>query len=68
MSIPQLTDFLAHPPAPGKVKLTPGGDVAVAHVRVKGDGDASLLVDPDGVVTGDALSKTAKTLLGQIHI
>lgn len=64
----QLRDFLNDAPEPGEVKLTPGGEVALARVRIEGDGDASLLVDPDGVVTGDALSKTAKTLLDQIRL
>lgn len=45
----------------------PDGDVAVARVDVEGDGDATLLVNPDDIVTGDALSRTTKTLLGQIH-
>jgi hypothetical protein len=64
----QLRDFLDDPPEPGEVKLTPGGEAALARVRIEGDGDASLLVDPDGVVTGDALSKAAKTLLDQIRL
>jgi hypothetical protein len=68
MDIAQVRDFLDHSPEPGAVKLTRGSDIAVARVPVQGDGDASLLVDPDGVVTGDALSKTAQTLLGQIRL
>ncbi|WP_236788208.1 hypothetical protein [Amycolatopsis sp. GM8] len=67
LDIVQIQDFLNHQPAAGEVKLTTGGDVAVARVPVDGDGDASLLVDPDGVVSGDDLSKAAQTLLGQIH-
>lgn len=68
LAISSLTDFLSHPPAAGAVELTPGGEVAVASVPVQGDGDASLLVDPDGLVTGNALSRTAQTLAGQIHV
>jgi hypothetical protein len=66
LDVVQVRDFLDHAPQPGEVKLTPGGDIAVARVRVQGDGDASLLVDPAGLVTGDALAKTAGTLAGQI--
>ena len=62
----QLRDFLNDAPEPGEVKLTPGGDVAVAGVQVQDDGDASLLVNPDGIVTDDALSTTTETLLSQI--
>lgn len=68
IKLAQLNDFLNDAPDPGEVKLTPGGKVAVARVHVQGDGDATLLVNPDGIVTHDALSKTAETLLSQIHI
>jgi hypothetical protein len=64
----QLRDFMNDPPEPGEVKLPPGGEVALARVPIEGDGDATLMVDPDGVVTGDALSKTTKTLLDQIRV
>jgi len=68
LDMTQLREFLARPPEPGEVTVTPGGDVAVARIRVEGDGDASLLVDPDGVVTGDALREMAKTLATQIDL
>lgn len=67
MDMAQMREFLNQLPEPGEVKLTPDGDVAVGRVDVEGDGDATLLVDPDGIVTGDALSKTTKTLLSQLH-
>jgi hypothetical protein len=63
-----VTDFVTHPPEPGEVKLTPGGKVAVATVHVQGAGNATLMVNPDGIVTGEALSKSTKTLLGQVHL
>lgn len=66
MDTAQLRDFLTDAPEPGEVKLTPGGDVAVAGVQVQDDGDASLLVNPDGIVTDDVLSTTTETLLSQI--
>ena len=68
LDVTQLTNFLRQQPTPGDVALTPGGDVAVAHATMRGSGDASLLVDPNGVVTGDALRSAARTLLGQIHV
>lgn len=68
MPIAQLADFVANPPEPGKAKLTPGGEVAVGRVPVDGNGDASLFVNPDGVVTGDALNKTTESLLSQIRL
>lgn len=42
--------------------------MAIARVHVQGDGDATLMVDPDGIATGDALTTTTKTLLSQIRI
>jgi hypothetical protein len=68
LEMAKVTDFVTHPPEPGEVKLTPGGNVAVATVPVQGAGNATLMVDPGGVVTGDALSKSTKTLLGQVHL
>lgn len=68
MAVAQLGDFVANPPEPGEAKLTPGGEVAVGRVRVDGDGDASLFVNPDGVVTGDALNTTTVALLKQIRL
>lgn len=66
LDLVQVRDFLVHAPRPGEVELTPGGDIAVARLRVQGDGDASLFVDPDGVVAGDALATTTKTLAEQL--
>lgn len=68
MKLTQLEDFLKNLPDPGEVKLTPGGEIAIARVHVKGDGDATLMVNPDGTVSGDALAKTTEKLLSQIHI
>jgi hypothetical protein len=68
MDLAQLREFLNSPPEPGEVELLPGDEVAVARVQVTGDGDATLMVDPDGAVTGDELSKTTETLLGQIRL
>jgi hypothetical protein len=68
LELAKVTDFVTHPPESGEVMLTPGGTVAVATVPVHGAGSATLMVNPDGVVTGDALAKSTKTLLGQIHL
>ena len=68
LDLAQLREFLASPPETGEVKLLPGDEVALARVPVEGDGDATLWVDPDGTVTGDELTKTTETLLGQIRL
>jgi hypothetical protein len=68
LDMAKVTEFVTHPPEPGQVTLAPGGTVAVATVPVHGAGNATLMVNPDGVVTGEALSKSTKTLLGQIHL
>jgi predicted acylesterase/phospholipase RssA len=67
MTDAQLENFVTYPPKPGEVTLPAGDDVALGGVRVKGDGEAALLVKPDGIVTGDKLTDTAKTFLGQIR-
>ncbi|MEV4311263.1 hypothetical protein [Actinocrispum sp. NPDC049592] len=64
----QLADFLKNPPDPGEVKLTPTGTIAIAHIPVNGSGDATLMLNPDGLITTEALTKATKTLLSQIHI
>jgi hypothetical protein len=51
----QLHAFLKDVPGPGEVKPTPGGEVAVARLHVKRDGDATLLVTAD-----DNLSSTTR--------
>jgi hypothetical protein len=68
LELAKVTDFVTHPPEPGEVKLTPGGTVAVGTVHVSGTGNATLMVNPDGVVTGEALSTSTRTLLGQVHL
>lgn len=67
LSVTQVQEFVNRRPGPGEVEVAPGGDVAVARIPIDGDGDAALLVDPDGTVTGDALGKTTETLASQVH-
>ncbi len=68
ITLTQLTDFLKNPPDPGEVKLAPNGTVAIAHIPVEGPGDATLMLNPNGLITNEALTKTTKTLLTQIHL